>query len=69
MTKTRRKLLDVALMKFFDTASSLVIEVVKVKKHVEKKLLMFLEPKRLEDLELPHRYRPENLDLLCEATG
>ena len=28
-----------------------------------------LEPKRLEDLELPHRYRPENLDLLCEATG
>merc|ERR1712018_880430 len=23
----------------------------------------------LEDLDLPHRYRPENLQLLCEATG
>jgi len=23
----------------------------------------------IEELELPHRYRPENLDLLCEATG
>ena len=28
----------------------------------------FAEPV-VEDLELPHRYRPENLDLLCEATG
>jgi len=23
----------------------------------------------LEDLDIPHRYRPENLNLLCEATG
>merc|ERR1712018_824965 len=23
----------------------------------------------LEDLDLPHRYRPENLQLLCDATG
>ena len=22
-----------------------------------------------EDLDLPHRYRPENLQLLCDATG
>ena len=23
----------------------------------------------VEELELPHRYRPDNLVLLCEATG
>ena len=28
----------------------------------------FSEP-ILEDLEMPHRYRPENLEMLCEATG
>ena len=27
-----------------------------------------LEP-ILEDLDMPHRYRPENLEMLCEATG
>merc|ERR1711860_386481 len=38
-------------------------------KHTLTGALAGNEPKRLEDLELPHRYRPENLDLLCEATG
>ena len=33
-----------------------------------RKFIFFSEPV-VEDLELPHRYRPENLDLLCEATG
>ena len=28
----------------------------------------FIEP-ILEDLDIPHRYRPENLQLLCDATG
>ena len=28
----------------------------------------FVEPV-LEDLELPHRYRPENLQMLCDETG
>ncbi len=30
--------------------------------------IFFPEP-ILEDLDLPHRYRPENLNMLCEATG
>ena len=30
---------------------------------------VFISEPILEDLELPHRYRPENLEMLCEATG
>jgi hypothetical protein len=33
-----------------------------------KNIYYLLEP-ILEDLEMPHRYRPENLKMLCEATG
>ena len=31
--------------------------------------IMFLEPIVNEELEAPQRYRPENLDSLCQATG
>jgi hypothetical protein len=34
-----------------------------------KIVIVFFPEPILEDLEMPHRYRPENLKILCEATG
>ena len=43
-----------------------------IRKGVEKLLLSLMfsvsEPV-LDELELPHRYRPDNIQLLCDATG
>jgi hypothetical protein len=33
------------------------------------KFFYFISEPILEDLEMPHRYRPENLKMLCDATG